>query len=39
MSAQGVDVIAGTPAELAAFIRQDIAKYGKLVKSAGIKVE
>jgi tripartite-type tricarboxylate transporter receptor subunit TctC len=39
MSTQGVDVIGGTPAELAAFIRQDIAKYGKLVKSAGIKVE
>ena len=39
MAAQGVDVIAGTPAELAAFIKQDLAKYGALVKSAGLRIE
>jgi tripartite-type tricarboxylate transporter receptor subunit TctC len=39
MAAQGVDVIGGTPAELAAFVKQDIVKYDKLVKSAGIKIE
>ena len=39
MAAQGVDVIASTPAELAAFIRQDLIKYDRLVKSAGIKIE
>lgn len=39
MAGQGVDVIGGTPAELAAFIKQDLVKYEKLVKAAGIKVE
>ena len=39
MGAQGVDVIASTPAELAAFIRQDLVKYEKLVKSAGLRIE
>ena len=39
MASQGVDVIAGSPAELAAFIKQDLVKYDKLVKSAGLKVE
>ena len=39
LAAQGVDVIASTPAELAAFIRQDIAKYAKLVKAANIQIE
>ena len=39
MGAQGVDIIGGTPAELAAFIRQDLAKYDKLVKSAGLRIE
>jgi tripartite-type tricarboxylate transporter receptor subunit TctC len=39
MAAQGVDVIASTPAELAAFVKQDLIKYDKLVKAAGIKIE
>ena len=39
MAGQGVDVIASTPAELAAFIKQDLVKYAKLVKSAGLRVE
>jgi tripartite-type tricarboxylate transporter receptor subunit TctC len=39
MAAQGVDVIASTPAELAAFIKQDLIKYDKLVKSAGLRIE
>jgi tripartite-type tricarboxylate transporter receptor subunit TctC len=36
---QGVDVVGGTPAELAAFLREEIAKCAKLVKAAGIKIE
>ena len=36
---QGIDVIGGSPAEFAAFIRQDVAKYAKLVKTAGIKID
>jgi len=36
---QGFDVIGSSPAELAAFIRQDVAKYEKLVKQAGIHID
>jgi tripartite-type tricarboxylate transporter receptor subunit TctC len=36
---QGFDVIGGSPADFAAFIRQDVAKYAKLVKTAGIKID
>jgi tripartite-type tricarboxylate transporter receptor subunit TctC len=39
MAAQGVDVIGNSPAEFTAFIRQDVVKYEKLVKLAGIKIE
>jgi tripartite-type tricarboxylate transporter receptor subunit TctC len=36
---QGIDVIGGSPAQFAAFIRQDVAKYAKLVKTAGIRID
>ena len=36
---QGVDIVGSTPAELAAFLREEIAKCAKLVKDAGIKIE
>lgn len=36
---QGVDVVGGTPTELAAFLREEIAKCARLVKMAGIKVD
>ena len=36
---QGIDVIGGSPADLAAFIRQDLAKYANLVKTAGIRID
>ncbi len=39
MGAQGVDVIAGSPSELAAYVKQEFTRYEKLVKAAGIKVE
>jgi tripartite-type tricarboxylate transporter receptor subunit TctC len=32
----GLDAVGGTPEHFAAFIRQDIAKYAKIVKVAGI---
>ena len=38
-AAQGIDVIGGSSAEFAAFIRQDVAKYAKLVKTAGIRID
>ena len=33
----GVDVVPGTPGELARFARAEAAKYGKIMKAAGIK--
>jgi tripartite-type tricarboxylate transporter receptor subunit TctC len=33
----GVDVLPGTPEELARFARAEAAKYGKIMKAAGIK--
>ncbi|HKU69592.1 MAG TPA: tripartite tricarboxylate transporter substrate binding protein [Burkholderiales bacterium] len=39
LAAQGVDVVASPPVEFAAFIKQDVAKYAKLVKTAGIRVD
>ena len=39
MGAQGVDVIAGSPSELAAYVKQEFTRYEKLVNAAGIKVE
>lgn len=35
--ARGADTVGNTPAELAAIIRNDLEKWGKLVKQAGIK--
>ncbi len=39
MAAQGVDVIAGSPSELASYLKQEFTRYEKLVKSAGLKIE
>ena len=38
-SAAGLDTVSSTPAEFAAFIRAEIAKWGKVAKEANIKVE
>ncbi|HEV7820538.1 MAG TPA: tripartite tricarboxylate transporter substrate binding protein, partial [Burkholderiales bacterium] len=35
----GAEVVASTPPEFGAFIKSDIAKWGKLVREAGIKAE
>ena len=35
----GVDAVAGTPAELAAYMKAEKAKYAKLIKDAGITAE
>ncbi|MBM5801955.1 MAG: tripartite tricarboxylate transporter substrate binding protein, partial [Cyanobacteria bacterium K_DeepCast_35m_m2_023] len=37
MGAQGVDVIASTPEALAAYVKQDLVRYEKLIRAAGIK--
>jgi tripartite-type tricarboxylate transporter receptor subunit TctC len=36
---QGSEPLSGTPEELGELVRRDIAKYAKIVKAAGIKVE
>jgi tripartite-type tricarboxylate transporter receptor subunit TctC len=35
----GFDLVGGTPEAFAALIRNDIARFGKLIKAAGIKAE
>ena len=35
----GVDAVSGTPAELAAYMKSETAKYAKLIKEAGIRAE
>jgi hypothetical protein len=37
--AVGVDVVASTPDELAAFQRAELAKWAKIVKDSGAKVD
>ena len=39
LSAQGADPVGNTPEEFGAIIRHDVAKWAKVVKDAGIKVE
>lgn len=38
-AANGLDVASSTPAEFAAFIRSEIAKWGKVAREANIKVD
>ncbi|MEO7404361.1 MAG: tripartite tricarboxylate transporter substrate-binding protein, partial [Burkholderiales bacterium] len=35
----GVEPVGNTPEQFAAFIRDDLARWAKVIKSAGIKVE
>jgi tripartite-type tricarboxylate transporter receptor subunit TctC len=37
--AQGIEGVGNTPVEFAGFIRDEIAKWGKVVKAAGIRAE
>lgn len=37
--AQGANVVGGTPEEFAAFIRAESARWGKLVRAAGIRAD
>jgi len=39
LSDQGADVATGTPEQFAALIRDDIPRWGKLVKDSGAKVD
>jgi len=39
LSAVGIEPISSTPEELAAYIRSETAKWGKIIKDIGLKVE
>jgi tripartite-type tricarboxylate transporter receptor subunit TctC len=39
LTAQGVDVVAGTPEELAAFLAREIPKWGAVVRAAGLRAD
>lgn len=39
LEAQGMEIIAGTPQEFAAYIQREIPRWAKVIKDAGIKLE
>lgn len=39
LMAQGTEPVPGTPEELAAFLKSDIEKWGKVIRAAGIRAE
>ncbi len=39
IAANGLDVAMSTPAEFAAFLRNEIAKWGRVAKEANIKID
>jgi len=39
LSNQGAEVVADTPEQFATFIRNDVEKWGKIVRESGIKAE
>jgi len=39
LASQGIEIVTNSPAEFARFIREDNAKWGKLIREAGIRGE
>lgn len=39
LSSQGAEPLSGTPEDLAAYLRKELDKYGKLIREANVKVE
>src|SRR5262249_54575176 len=39
LAPQGIELVTNSPAEFAQFIREDNAKWGKIVKEAGIRAD
>jgi len=39
MNTQGFERLSMTPADFATFLRNDLAKWGKVVKAAGLRSE
>ena len=39
IASQGGDIVGNTPAEFAAFIAAESAKYARVIKQAGVKLD
>ena len=39
LAIQGADAVSSSPQEFAAYIRNETAKWGKVIKTAGIKLD
>jgi tripartite-type tricarboxylate transporter receptor subunit TctC len=39
LSSQGAEPLSGTPEDLAAYLRRELDKYGKIIREAGVKAE
>ena len=39
MSAQGLEAVGGTPQQYSQHLKEELAKYGRIVKAAGIKLD
>ncbi len=39
MTGLGADIVAGSPAEFAAYLQEEIAKWGKVAKQAGVRLD
>ncbi len=39
LAAQGMTVVANTPAQFAQVIRDDTQKFGRIIKNAGVKLD
>jgi tripartite-type tricarboxylate transporter receptor subunit TctC len=35
----GIDPVAGSPAQFDQFLREEVAKWGKVIRQAGVKIE
>jgi tripartite-type tricarboxylate transporter receptor subunit TctC len=38
-AAQGIDIIGGTPEQFAAYIRDEIVKWARVIKESGARAE
>lgn len=39
MSSQGVEAVGSTPQQYSAHLKEELAKYGRIVKAAGIRID
>jgi tripartite-type tricarboxylate transporter receptor subunit TctC len=39
LSSQGAEPLSGTPEELAAYLRRELDKYGRIIREAGVTAE